>query len=220
MGRLLLVRHGQASDLRGVYDQLSARGMVQAEHVGVRLFSRDAPIDRVYVGPLKRHVQTLAGARLKYPDLPEAISTPALDEHQGELILKGALKEGDGGHEDLNLPRLLGDSMRAWAREKRVFPGVTEPFEAFRARCAQAVRDILGESRAARAKTVAVFTSGGVVGAAVGACLELSDAHTVELCFMVDNAAITELLFSSAGKVTLRAFNDTSHLPRDQVTPL
>lgn len=59
-------------------------------------------------------------------------------------------------------------------------------------------------------ETVAAFTSGGPVGAAVGAALDLSDEAVLELSFVVQNAACTEFLFSGE-RFSLNAFNT---LPR------
>ena len=223
MGRLLLVRHGQASDLRGDYDQLSALGVAQAGHAGRRLQERDGPIGAVFVGPLKRHSQTFDGARTIFPKLPEGSLTTGLDEHQGQWVLRATLADARVPPEDRELPRLLAKAMRRWACEGTTYEGVTEPFAAFRSRVGQTLREIIMRSRESGEKTTVLFTSGGVVAAAVGASLNLTDAHTVELCFQVDNAAISEFVFSSTtedSRMTLRAFNDTSHLPRELVTSL
>jgi len=58
MGRLFLVRHGQASFLSRNYDQLSSLGETQARHLGSYWAKRGMIFDRVGTGPSQRHRQS------------------------------------------------------------------------------------------------------------------------------------------------------------------
>jgi hypothetical protein len=53
---------------------------------------------------------------------------------------------------------------------------------------------------------VGVFTSGGPVGSAVAWALGLGDEQALDLAWMVDNATVTEILFSGE-QVSLKSFN-------------
>jgi broad specificity phosphatase PhoE len=66
------------------------------------------------------------------------------------------------------------------------------------------VRQILDES--GRGSTVAAFTSGGPIGSTVAWALGLDDERAIELAWMVENATLTELLFSG-DRVSLKSFN-------------
>ena len=67
MGTLLLIRHGQASYGEADYDRLSTRGHEQAKALG--RFLATQRVDHVFVGPLRRHQQTLAGAIEAAPEV-------------------------------------------------------------------------------------------------------------------------------------------------------
>ena len=61
MGRLVLVRHGQASYGQADYDRLSPTGEQQARALGPTLAGLG--LDALFVGPLRRQQQTAAFAR-------------------------------------------------------------------------------------------------------------------------------------------------------------
>src|SRR5579884_1633577 len=95
----LFLRHGRASAFGEDYDQLSSVGVEQSELFGEWLAEAAMRIDHVFVGPRKRHAQTLdaivralsartaalpAAAALRTPEvLPAADVLPDLDEHDG-----------------------------------------------------------------------------------------------------------------------------------------
>ena len=59
---------------------------------------------------------------------------------------------------------------------------------------------------AGKGSSVAVFTSGGPIGSTVAWALGLGDEQALEIAWMVENATITELLFSE-GRASLKSFN-------------
>jgi broad specificity phosphatase PhoE len=93
---------------------------------------------------------------------------------------------------------------RLWARGELPDGLVEEPWQAFRARVERGVRQILAE--AGRGTTVAAFTSGGPIGSTVARVLGLDDERALELAWTVENATLTELLFTE-GRVSLKSFN-------------
>jgi broad specificity phosphatase PhoE len=65
-------------------------------------------------------------------------------------------------------------------------------------------------------KTVAAFTSGGVIAAALGLALNLDDEQIIALSWIVRNASCTELLFSR-DRWSLHTFNATPHFARGEL---
>src|SRR5262245_56470517 len=91
MATLLLVRHGQASYGEVDYDRLSVRGQSQAREVGQ--FLAGARIDRLFVGPPRRHVDTAALAADGAGNLPLPPTLTPLAEYPAvELIQRLAPK--------------------------------------------------------------------------------------------------------------------------------
>src|SRR5438552_3110523 len=97
MSLLFLVRHGQASFDGDDYDQLSPRGVEQARSLGVHWIELDLNFDQIYVGPRRRHRQTLDAVAAVYRERglnwPEAIELPELDEHCGQDVLTRSLPD-------------------------------------------------------------------------------------------------------------------------------
>lgn len=55
-------------------------------------------------------------------------------------------------------------------------------------------------------------TSAGVIAALAANVLDLPNLHVLDLLSVLDNAALSELVFQP-GRVSLRTFNSTHHLP-------
>jgi broad specificity phosphatase PhoE len=232
MSRLLLIRHGQASfhahPERAFedYDRLSVLGKQQSRALGEELAAAGVIFDRVFAGPLIRQRETADAVGEVYEILgapwPTVTEVPELAEHEGSRVVRHALST-DPEHEEAR-QRLLARTgedeeeielmrtyfsvfrrvTRSWARGEVAPPGMVESWPAFRARVDSGIRMILGE--AGRGVTVGVFTSGGPVGSTVASTLGLSDEQALELAWMVENATVTELLFSG-DHVSLKSFN-------------
>ena len=227
MSRLILIRHAQASfspdpvDAFVDYDRLSPLGQQQAEALGEELAAAGFTFDRVYSGPAARQRQTaeLVGAvfaRQGRP-WPELLVEDGLEEHDGATVVRRALAEPDYEEDRFNLAVALdtGEGARAyftvfrrvtrrWARGEMPAALVEESWPAFRARVASGVKRIVDES--GRGSTVAAFTSGGPIGSTVAQVLGLEDEAALELAWTVENATLTELLFSD-GRISLKSFN-------------
>jgi len=220
-----MVRHGQASLRHSDYDQLLPHGQEQARLLGVHWADRDLHFNHVYVGPRRRHRQTLDAIASVYRkrglSWPDAIELPELDEYPGQLLMQRA---AGLMNEDAPLcdPTLEQDSDVAQRQYLKLFQKVTrdwvrgdvpapdlESWKDFRARVQGALQKIIrGE---ARQQLIAAFTSGGPVAAAVGMALDLGDEKTLELSWLTRNTACTEFLFST-GRLSLAAFNHHPHL--------
>ncbi|MDH3205810.1 MAG: histidine phosphatase family protein [Gemmatimonadota bacterium] len=244
MSRLLLIRHGQATFSPHLeqafedYDRLSELGLRQSRALGEELASAGVLFDRVYGGPLERQRQTAEAVAEAYAQQskpwPGITELPELAEHQGSRVVRHALSSepeheqalhrlssragGDG--QDVERMRMYFTIFRRvtrqWARGEIVPPDVPESWQAFRARVGVGVARVLAE--AGRGATVAAFTSGGPVGSTVAWALGLNDEQALELAWLVENATVTELLFSE-GQVSLKSFNAQPRLgASDMVT--
>jgi broad specificity phosphatase PhoE len=187
--------------------------------------AQDLRFDRVYVGPLHRHQQTHDAAAAAYHEhglrWPEAIMLPELAEHHGMAVLEHRLpmliehdpnvremverhQQGDK-QASRSFLRLFQQTTQQWARGELQIPDL-EPWSVFRKRVAQSMDQIVSENGGG--KTVAAFSSGGVVAAAAGLALNLDDEQIMALNWVVRNASSTEFLFS-AGRWSLHTFNAT-----------
>lgn len=232
MSRLLLVRHGQATfDAHPErafedYDRLSDLGRQQSSALGEELASGGVVFDRVYSGPLKRQRETAEAVGSAYERLgkpwPGVIDIVELAEHEGSRVVRHALST-EPEHEEA-LHRLLSSAgedgeeidlmrtyfrvfrrvTRKWARGEIAPPGVEESWHAFRVRVESGIRRIVSES--GRGVTVGVFTSGGPIGSTVAWSLGLGDEEALDLAWMVENATVTEFLFSG-DQCSLKSFN-------------
>lgn len=166
---------------------------------------------------------------------PELLASDELEEHDGATVVRRALAEpgfeeerqrlgvaleaaemraGTGGA-DARAAAARPDPTRAyfsvfqrvtrqWARGELPDGLVEESWQAFRARVDAGIRQIMSAS--GRGTTVAAFTSGGPIGSTVAGVLGLGDEKALELAWTVENASLTELLFSE-GRVSLKSFN-------------
>lgn len=227
MSKLILIRHGQASFLAADYDRLSAAGEAQGTALGEHWAARGLSFDRVYVGPRQRHQHThdLVAAVYREHGLPwpEAEALVDLDEHHGQAVVEHAFAKG--GAPDVEPPepgsdlrpylRFFRDTTRSWARGEHVSAPEHETWAAFRQRIGDAVATMA--DAAGQGATIAAFTSGGAVAAAVGQVLDLADERIIELSWRVRNASLSELLFAE-GRFGLDTFNAVPHLRPELVT--
>lgn len=228
MSLLFLVRHGQASFHADDYDQLSERGVEQSRQLGLHWADLNLIFDHVYVGPRRRHRQTVDAVAAVYRERglhwPEPVELPELDEHCGQDVLTRSLpdlmqrdpvirdmreklrKDSDTAQRDYL--RLFQKVTRLWVRHELSLPDL-EAWHEFRDRVQRGLAKIT--ETAGSKKRVAVFSSGGPVAAAMGFALNLDDEKTLELSWVVRNTAYAEFLFSR-GRFSLVTFNAVPHL--------
>ena len=218
MSVLTLLRHGQASFGDARYDALSELGIAQARATGAWLRERRNLPGIVYSGPRRRQADTarhlLEGAGVPLPI--EVVG--GLDEFaEGEEVLGAAAAlfgrpmTGPSAPPRAEQLRCYDAAYVAWARARIEIPG-RAGFGDFRAAVRHWLREILAmPSRPSGAHILAV-TSAGVVCAAVCEVLGLPDEHWHALVRVIQNASVTEFVFST-GRCSLRTFNSTGHLP-------
>jgi broad specificity phosphatase PhoE len=224
MATVMLIRHGQASYGQADYDVLSPLGVEQARKVGELLATQH--IDALFVGPLVRQRGTATYARETAPDLPPAVTLEGLAEFSGFDMVKAFMPKLVD--EDPELAFLISNPTRAgadrafkailakWSRDEWRIAGVERVHE-FAKRVEGALDHVI--SACGSGGRVAVVTSGGVIGVAVGLVFGASAHHMIRASLVVKNASITELKLTTRefawdpDKISLALFNSVAHLP-------
>lgn len=227
MGRLLLIRHGQAAAFSDDSDRLTELGTRQARVLGECFAKERLPIDVVVRGSLRRHRQTEAEVAAIYQQAglpwPEASVRPEWNEYDAGSIMSklgDALQKHDpkfaqlvaefqaafeGPERNRFFQRMFESLMARWVAGDLLADGV-ESFAVFHARVTAGLERVLAEGGG----TVAVFTSGGPIGTCVQHSLRAPGEAAVELNWRVRNASITEFVFGR-GRLSLDSFNSVAH---------
>lgn len=213
MGRLLLVRHGQASWGEEDYDVLSETGREQARVVGAELAARGAAPLVVLHGALRRQRETAHLLAAAAGDRPTELDAD-WDEVDHESVL-AAQPTGVPGAAPTRA-ELAGWFERAIRRWAQAQPGAAyeESFADFGTRVDRALARAVERSGAER--TVVVVTSGGpiarVTAGLVAGGSDLPEAY-VRLAQVVVNASVTKLVVGGRG-ARLVAFNEHTAFER------
>lgn len=220
MGRIYLVRHGQASLLEDDYDRLSALGEAQGRVVGEWLGRRMPRPAAVVCGTLRRQIQTAASCieGAGWTGLASAVDA-GFDEHDHDgLIVRLEPRFADRAElaawlRTTEQPRrayqeLFERAFDAWLRgQARSEGGIT--WAQFRQRCIDALQRVA--SACGSGQSALVVTSGGPIAAITQALIGLPDEHVATLHMPLFNASITTLL-TRPGQVSLSTFNSVAHL--------
>jgi len=200
MGTLLLIRHGQASYGEVDYDRLSTRGQDQARALGTYLAT--AGIDQLFVGPLKRQIGTAALAGEAAGTLPAPTTLPELAEYPAFDLLQHFMPKlvaSDPKFAALTQTptrELANEAFHTilgrWARDEWDVEGV-ERVTAFADRVRRGLDHIVRDVRSGA--RIAVVTSAGPIGVAVGLTFGASEHHMIRTSIVIRNASITELRF-------------------------
>lgn len=230
MGRLVLVRHAQASFLAPDYDRLSRIGERQARLLGEYWTRRNVKFDRIFSGPRVRQKDTAKivaesyrSAQLRFP---EPVAMQEFDEFEGEAVLKQGLPrllERDANIRELHKAYLASKSaserlknfqkvfefvIGKWVDRALVIPGV-ESWSDFCARVNRGLSRVVSD--ASWSGHAVIFSSGGPIAVAMQRALNLSPRDTLKAAWMSRNCSYSEFLFS-ADRFTLSSFNAFPHL--------
>src|SRR5687767_4047252 len=97
MSSFFLIRHGKASPRGENYDVLSEVGVQQSELLGARFGRAQQGFDAVYLGPLRRHLDTFVAmrrvARQHGLEWPEPVVREELDEAPLVELMRSSLQE-------------------------------------------------------------------------------------------------------------------------------
>jgi broad specificity phosphatase PhoE len=211
MGTLYLVRHGQASFGAANYDQLSPRGLEQAQRLGAYWRARGLRFDAVLTGTLQRHAQTLAGIGEALGPLPPAQAMPGLDEYDSLALIRAIhtapLAKPDTPELFRQHFRILCDALAQWMGGT-ISPQGMPSWEDFSSGVHAALELV---RRAHAGQNVLLVSSGGPISTAVGQVLGTSPEVTIALNMRIRNSAVTEFSISPK-RLMLQTFNTLPHL--------
>jgi len=237
MSTVYMVRHGQASFGQPNYDRLSDLGERQSELLGEYWLRWNVSLDAVYTGTLDRQRRSAEAAAEVYRaagrPFPALVAIPGFNEYDSSAILTGSvprvlaqhpeiaalMKEiAPAGKPDLvgskkNFQRVFSRVMNLWVEGKITVAGM-ESWRDFTGRVNRGLDQLMAEQGAG--KTVAVFTSGGPVSAAMQRALGASDQVALELGWVIANSSVSEFRYSG-DKFSLMSFNVTPHLERAEL---
>ncbi len=229
MGRLLLIRHAQASFLDQNYDKLSAIGEAQARRLGQYWVRQKMVFDHVCSGPRVRQEDTAKIVADVYRDagfpFPERVVIQEFDEYHGDAVLQHGLPqllESDGearrlhqafqsssGSDRLaNFEKMFQMLITKWVEGELVLPSV-ESWTEFCARVDRGLSQCMSTN--GRGQQMAIFCSGGLLGVAMRRAFHLSSQDTLRASWVVRNCSYSEFLFSK-DRFTLSTFNAFPHL--------
>ena len=224
MGKLLLVRHGQASWGAADYDVLSPLGWEQSRLLGESLGARNLVPDTVLHGSMRRHRETAEAAVERAGwDGVEVLEDQGWNEfdHVGMLAAE-PVPFGEREPTKAEFQAWFETATHRWTSGSYDADYV-ETFIAFGQRVRDALRrtkDLVGPDG-----TAVVFTSGGPVSWVAAALLaggsdDLDPGLAriwASLNRVVVNSSVTKVVHGSRGS-TLVSFNEHVHLEGDVLT--
>jgi broad specificity phosphatase PhoE len=211
MGRLFLVRHGQASFGAADYDRLSDLGRRQCERLGSWFASHGLRFDAVLTGTLKRHAQSLAAIETGLGAQHAVQARPELNEYDSHALIRtvhsGPLAPVGNPAEARVHFQLLREGLSRWMQGQTRPEGMLR-YAAFIAGIDETltqVRERHGDG------TALIVSSGGPISMAVGHVLGLQPEGVIELNLHLRNSAVCELRMTSK-RFNLITFNTLPHL--------
>jgi broad specificity phosphatase PhoE len=208
MGRVLLVRHGQASWGAADYDVLSSTGEEQAAVLGGALGGLEP--DVVVHGSMRRQRRTaeIVAEAAGWP------GTLELDERWNEMdhlaVLAAQPRDFDGEPDQQQFQAWFEAATTRWTSGSHD-ADYAESFPAFRARVADGLEAL------ASVGTAVVVTSGGPISSVTSALLDADVATYSRLAPVVVNASVSRVVSGRRG-LTLVSFNEHQHLPDPLLT--
>ena len=237
MAKVIYVRHGQASLFSENYDQLSELGYRQARAIGEYFLEHNFVFDKIYLGPLQRHRQTLDEIRNCFTQLNEkpVIVLEGLKEHQGYKSLKSLLPhlvtKDKRIQELLNVPysnledqikhhiRIYDHFAQRWALGEfdDMLSHQFQTWKQFYEMTKMAYDNINLSTR--EGEEVLVITSGGPTSVAYGLENNLSEKEILEFSSRLYNGSITIFYKNDSGKKEIVA-NYVHHLKSTELHTL
>jgi broad specificity phosphatase PhoE len=220
MGRIYLVRHGQASLLADDYDVLSPLGELQGRTVGRWFSERIGAPKQVVSGSLRRQSRTAteciagAGWNAVVPSVDKGF-----DEYSQNDLIASAYPQ-------LAEPAVLGAYLRASANPRAEFQSMFErafrqwtagertvagdlTWAAFKQRGVEALMRVV--EQCGSGESAVIVSSGGPITAICQTLLGFPDEKAFGFHTVLFNASITHLL-TNGSAVSLSTFNSIAHL--------
>ncbi|OQX06046.1 MAG: hypothetical protein BWK80_51270, partial [Desulfobacteraceae bacterium IS3] len=199
----------QASFGASDYDRLSELGKKQADITGRFFAKAGIHFDAAYSGTLKRQKQT---AEIVLNSISAQISD-SFDEYDFMAIIRSQLPNLLGKESDQILindavfDKYFGKMMKRWASGVDDKPGV-ETFSHFTQRVINGIKTAAADNPG---KTTAIFTSGGVIGMALHAVLNIAPWEALKSAWLIPNCSFSSIVFNEKG-LKLETFNSMAHL--------
>ncbi len=225
MPSIVLVRHGQASFGADNYDRLSELGQRQASATGVHLARAGIAPTRVYSGNMERQRDTATIALKSMGQAPEFQSLSAFDEYDSDRVFSAFLPIVLADHPDIRdritpgdygllkdrkvFRRLFFPVMQRWIQGHKIDDPDHEPWTDFRTRVVDGL-DHVG-TQLDDDECAVVFTSGGVISAAMIHALGMDSERGPEFNWRTANASITRFMRTDRG-LELEGYNNYTHL--------
>ena len=223
MSELYLVRHAQASFGGANYDQLSDLGHRQSRWLGEHLKKRNVTFDRLVLGDMVRHHETMSGICTGMQvDGDERIVLPGLNEYSFTAMTESYTQSNaddpliqaiaDNPDDKRHHFRLLRKVLTLWTQDK--VDNVPETWSDCKGRVADAQQQI--QSMADTSKRILAIGSGGSISTFVGLVLGIPDETIFDLNLQYKNTAISHFFFNS-NKMNLTGFNSIPHLDTNEM---
>ncbi len=223
MSEIYFVRHGQASLGAKNYDKLSELGWQQARWLGEHFCERELSFDRVIVGDMRRHRETMEAIGTGMKADFKAQTDPRFNEFTFRPVMRIYQQSVNPDAPEPKTAReffgMLRVVMEAWIGGEldaalnefdQANSTQTESWQMFNQRVVAALSDAGGGDRNEK---VLVVSSGGPKSLAMKHAMGLSDDATIELMMQIRNTSTTRFL-SAEERMSLRAFNVLSHMER------
>ena len=217
-GRVILVRHAQASFGSADYDLLSERGERQAQRLANWMVAHpELKFSHVVAGTLRRHAQTLAAIADAFARAQRALPALVQDADWNEFDHDALLRAYAGRRaEDPLLVTARSDHRAAHALMRAVMhawtdgeldAGIPESWAVFGTRVARA-RSRLAAAPGGR---ILVVSSGGPIARCAQAALGCDDRRAVMLNLALRNTALSEF-YTHDADWDLHIWNQLPHL--------
>ena len=213
-----LVRHGQASFGQDDYANLSEIGLKQAFLLGQYFKTLNLKFDKIFVGTLKRQIQTYKQIIKSYETSIVHESTPLLNEYDVKSVLIGFVNGRSLTKDELHDKKihfqLLRDSVAAWS-ENKISHNVNETWNEFDERAQKFLKII--DNR--KPKSILVVSSGGTISMILKQILSLPSSQFVNFHFQIFNSSYSKIKISEFG-MSLSLFNSIAHLDNQKNSDL
>ena len=226
MSTIYLIRHGQASFGQANYDQLSALGEQQAEHLGVHLAQRLTKPDGAILGSLKRHQQTAERVLAGFDSDLEALNAQYLsgwNEYDHQELLACLRPEFETAESMMNYMRKqnnpsaaieasFDDAMTRWMSGSHD-EQYSETWLQFKQRVHAALETTIVSAR--EKQNIFVFTSGGPISLVAQHLLGVPSEQLMRLNWTLLNCGVTKLVVTPS-RTFLSCLNEHSHFESAQ----
>jgi broad specificity phosphatase PhoE len=215
-----LVRHGQASFGARNYDVLSDTGERQSRILGGHWATLEVKLDAAYCGAMSRQRRTGEEVLRALQLDPASIREHAgFNEYSADAVIRAYLPLIAREHPEFSLDKreLFGDRAKfqeffelvigAWIAKKPHDDPALQSWDDFCDRCVSAVREVAPRD----ADHIVVFTSGGMITAALREALKLDDHHAFRMNWQIFNASVHRFHLGRRG-LSLVSFNNVTHL--------